>query len=132
MAWPESHSHRILLADDDDGLRVGLATALRERGFEALEADCGFRAIEIATSSRPDLSLLDLNMPDMTGVEVLRRMNAMGIRVPCLMMTAEAEPSLRIEAVQLGARAVLSKPFSFGELMTRLREMLWPDRPVEQ
>jgi DNA-binding response OmpR family regulator len=128
MAPIHNHQTRILLADDDDGLRLGLATALRERGFDALEADCGSRALEIATADPPDVSLLDLNMPDMTGVEVLRRMIALGIRVPCLVMTAEAEPRLRVEAVQLGARAVLSKPFGFADLMGLLREILRQDR----
>lgn len=109
-------SGRLLLVDDDDGLRSCLADALRDRGFETIEADRGLKALELGSSLTPALTLMDMNMPDMTGVEVYRRWRSAGLRFPVIFMTAEAEVELRLEAVRLGAVQVVSKPFSVHNL----------------
>lgn len=113
---------RVLLADDDDSLRSGLAAALRERGYDAFEARRGGEALDLGTRIAPDLGLLDMNMPDMTGVEVFRRWIALGIRFPVIFMTAEATAELRVEAVRLGAIEVLPKPFGVRQLFGLVSE----------
>jgi len=109
-------SRRILLADDEPELRHSLADALNHRGFSVMEASCGSEALELGSRERPDLSLLDINMPDMTGVDVFRRWVRSGLRFPVIMMTAEAVADLRVEAQRLGVVAVVAKPFGAREL----------------
>lgn len=131
MASPESSftrlasAHpRLLLVDDDDALRSCLADALRERGIDTIEAARGHEALSLGSQIGPTLSLLDMNMPDMTGVEVFRRWQAAGLRFPVIFMTAEAEMELRIEAVRLGAVEVVSKPFSVRAMFDLVRETI--------
>jgi DNA-binding NtrC family response regulator len=125
---------RILLVDDEDRLRSCIATALRERGYEAIEARCGRDAVAAAEATHPDASLLDMNMPDMTGVDVLRSWLSRGLRFPVIIMTAEATQDLRIEAVRLGALEVISKPFGvqdlFGHLARALSQLHRPQPEV--
>lgn len=115
---------RILVADDNDGLRRMLATAFQERGYETLEAGCGQDAVELGRREHPLVSLLDLNMPDMTGVEVVRRWLASGLVMPVIFMTADANVMLRTQARQLGAVDVLDKPFSIGHMFGLVRASL--------
>lgn len=117
-------ARRILLADDEPALRHSLADALGNRGFSVIEACCGAEAVELGAKQRPDLSLLDVNMPDMTGVDVFRRWLGAGLKFPVIMMTAEAAQNLRIEAVQLGAVAVMAKPFGARELFDLVYSVL--------
>lgn len=114
----------ILLADDEPGLRQPLAEAFSERGYRTLEAECGIDALELGRAKKPRLSVLDINLPDITGVEVYRRWQAEGVEIPVIFVTAEASEELRIEAVKLGARAVMQKPFGVRELFNLVREIM--------
>ena len=127
MTLEDQTLKRVLLADDNDGLRQSLAMALKERGYETLEADRGQKAWDLGRSGRPHLSLLDINMPDMTGVDVYRNWKSEGIVIPVIFMTAEASQSLREEATGLGAMSVLSKPFSASEFLGLVRRALTED-----
>lgn len=115
---------RILLADDNSSLRSSLAMALNGRGFETVEAECGAEALKLGNDERPDLSLLDINMPDMTGVDVLRGWIESGLNFPVIFMTAERNKELRVQAQDLGALCVLDKPFGADEFIGVIQRSL--------
>jgi two-component system, OmpR family, phosphate regulon response regulator OmpR len=114
---------RILLVDDDDRLAEMLGTYLRSRGFEVeLRADgvSGLRALE---ASRFDIVVLDVMLPDIDGLEVLRRLRTHST-VPVLMLTARGEDMDRIVGLELGADDYLPKPFNPREVVARLTAIL--------
>ncbi|MCK6440025.1 MAG: response regulator [Planctomycetes bacterium] len=115
---------RILLADDNGGLRHSLAVALQDRGYQTIEATSGREAWDIGRVQRPHLSLLDINMPDMTGVDVYKGWLSEGLRMPVIFMTAEASDTLRQQALVLGAISILSKPFGAAEFLRLVRNAL--------
>jgi two-component system, OmpR family, phosphate regulon response regulator OmpR len=115
---------RILVVDDDDRLADMLGTYLRSRGFDVeLRADgsSGLRALE---ASRFDLVVLDVMLPDIDGLEVLRRLRATSNNVPVLMLTARGEDTDRIVGLELGADDYLPKPFNPREVVARLTAIL--------
>jgi two-component system phosphate regulon response regulator OmpR len=115
---------RILVVDDDDRLADMLGTYLRSRGFEVeLRADglSGLRALEV---SRFDIVVLDVMLPDIDGLEVLRRLRATANNVPVLMLTARGEDTDRIVGLELGADDYLPKPFNPREVVARLTAIL--------
>jgi len=131
----EAASHipaTILLADDEPALRQPLAEAFCERGYRIREASCGLEALEMGRTEQPGLSVLDINLPDITGVEVYRRWLAEGIGFPVIFVTAEASEELRVEAISLGARAVVQKPFGVRELFRLVREVLQDSQEDKQ
>jgi two-component system phosphate regulon response regulator OmpR len=114
---------RILVVDDDDRLADMLGTYLRSRGFVVeLRADgtSGLRALE---ASRFDIVVLDVMLPDIDGLEVLRRLRATS-NVPVLMLTARGEDTDRIVGLELGADDYLPKPFNPREVVARLTAIL--------
>ena len=117
-------SSRILIVDDEESLRQTLVSAFQEHGYDTLEADCGARALEIGNLEQLDLSVLDINMPDMTGVDVLRQWLQAGLCFPVIFMTAEANQNLTVEATELGAAAVLRKPFGVKEIFGLVDDLL--------
>jgi two-component system phosphate regulon response regulator OmpR len=114
---------RILVVDDDDRLADMLGTYLRSRGFDVeLRADggSGLRALE---ASRFDIVVLDVMLPDIDGLEVLRRLRVTS-NVPVLMLTARGEDTDRIVGLELGADDYLPKPFNPREVVARLTAIL--------
>ncbi len=120
---------RILIVDDDERLAEMLETYLRSRGFE-VEQRCdggtGLRALE---SGRFDAVVLDIMLPDIDGLEVLRRLRAHS-NVPVLMLTARGEDMDRIVGLELGADDYLPKPFNPREVVARLSAILRRGRPA--
>lgn len=123
----------ILLAEDDDALRRIVAGALREEGYQVVEASNGFDLLDrieaaIAWGGRahPPISLIisDVRMPGMTGIDVLSILRCAYWSTPVILVTAFADPTLRLEASELGASAVLSKPFELEELKTAVRNAM--------
>ena len=114
----------VLIVDDDAVLRRSLARALRLAGFRAEVAEGGRDALARIASARPDVVVLDVSMPDISGTEVCRRLRADGNEVPIVMLSALDEADDRISGLQAGADDYLVKPFVTAELELRLRALL--------
>jgi two-component system OmpR family response regulator len=115
---------RLLLVDDEDNLRSMLEAALRHNGFDITSAASGRAALELAASSKPDLVVLDVMLPDLDGFEVCRRLRADGSRVPVLFLTARDATEDKVRGLTLGGDDYLVKPFSLEELVARVEAVL--------
>lgn len=115
---------RVLIADDHPLFRVGLAYALRARGFEVVaEAENGRHAVELARTHRPDLAVLDVRMPELDGVEACAALLALDTAPLVVMLTTFEEPALIAAARSAGAVAYLSKetdPRRLAETLERI------------
>ena len=111
---------RVLFVDDEPNLRRTLAANLRARGFEVDLAESGERALDIASHSRPDVVLLDLGLPGMSGMEVIRRLRQWS-KVPIVVLSARDGEFDKVGALDAGADDYVAKPFGIGELLARLR-----------
>jgi two-component system response regulator PrrA len=114
----------VLIVDDDAVLRRSLARALRLAGFRTDVAEGGRDALARIAAGRPDVVVLDVSMPDLSGTEVCRRLRAEGNEVPVVMLSALDEADDRISGLQAGADDYLVKPFVTAELELRLRALL--------
>ncbi len=115
---------RVLVVDDEPSIREMLTIVLRRDGCEVLVAEDGRQAIEALRAGPVDLLLSDIRMPDMSGVDVLRRAKALNRDVVALMMTAYASTETAVEAMRLGAVDYLTKPFNIDELRIKVRQQL--------
>jgi CheY-like chemotaxis protein len=114
-----------LIVDDEPHVRVFVRMLLREVGIaDAWEAANGVEAIEQLNAHEPELLLLDVNLPRMSGLEVLRELKAAGWDLPVVMMTAESSMKTVKEAAELGACGYLLKQSPKEECLARLREIL--------
>lgn len=105
-----STPQRILLADDDTSLRLGVADLLSGLGLEVLQAETGPEAVEIGTGAAIHAALLDLHMPGCSGLEVIPQLRATHLELPCLVYSGDLTEALVRAAEQAGAMAVLAKP----------------------
>ncbi|MDH6575330.1 response regulator transcription factor [Kitasatospora sp. MAP5-34] len=115
---------RVLVADDDDAIRRSLERGLRLSGFTVLLAEDGPGTLELATREAPDVLVLDVSMPGLTGTEVCRSLRARGDETPVLMLSALDELADRVAGLQAGADDYLVKPFALEELVLRLQALL--------
>jgi two-component system, chemotaxis family, chemotaxis protein CheY len=125
--------HRILIVDDSATIRKMVRACLRPLGSaEFIEASNGLEAIEQIALDPVGLIILDLNMPDMHGVDVLRflRKHERSRSVPVVVLTTRGDDSSRDTAMAAGATQYLTKPFSPDVLLAAARELLGPDAPV--
>ena len=123
MAAPlagETMSAKILLVDDDPLLTDSLGYILKQEGYAVSTAGTGAEAIERAGHDEPDLVLLDVALPDLSGVEVCRRIQASSA-VPVIMLTARRQEPDKIVGLDAGADDYVTKPFATGELLARVR-----------
>jgi len=118
----EPRAARILVVDDEQSLRELLAIVLRREGYEVLLADNGRAAVELIEREPVDVLISDINMPDMSGVEVLRAAKKVDQDILGIMITAFASTETAIEAMRLGACDYLSKPFDIDLLKMKVRE----------
>ena len=116
--------HRILVIEDDASILRGLADNLTYEEYEVLTASDGESGYRMIRDRQPDLVILDLMLPRMSGYEVCRKARAEGVRTPIIMLTARGEEADRILGLDLGADDYVSKPFSVRELMARVRAHL--------
>jgi two-component system response regulator AdeR len=116
-------SPSVLVVDDEPGIREIAGAYLRSDGFEVREAATGQRALDAALTQMPDLVVLDLMLPDITGEEVCVRLRRVST-VPVLMLTAKSAEADRLRGLALGADDYLVKPFSPRELVARVRAIL--------
>jgi two-component system KDP operon response regulator KdpE len=111
---------RILLVDDDPTLRQTLAIGLRAEGHEVLLAADGRSALQAASEDRPDLVVLDLGLPDLSGEEVLRDLRSWS-RLPVVVLSARDGSQDKVGALDSGADDYVTKPFGVEELLARIR-----------
>ncbi len=111
---------KVLLVDDDTTLRRTLGIGLRAEGHEVLMAADGRTALQALREDRPDIVVLDLGLPDVSGIEVLRQLRVWST-TPVVVLSARAESSEKVEALDLGADDYVTKPFGMEELLARLR-----------
>jgi DNA-binding response OmpR family regulator len=117
-------SHVILVVEDEPTMLRGISDALKAKGFSVLTAPDGEKGLELATSSRPDLILLDVMLPKVNGYEVCRLLREEGLDVPVIMLTAKDQESDIVLGLNLGADDYVTKPFSVRELMARVNAFL--------
>jgi two-component system phosphate regulon response regulator PhoB len=112
----------VLIVDDEKDLRSLLDFNLKQAGYRTVHAATGSEALMRAASHAPDFILLDLNLPDLPGTEVCRRLKAVPTtrKIPVLMLTARTAEADRISGFELGAEDYIPKPFSVRELILRL------------
>ena len=113
----------ILVVDDERTLRETLAESLEEEGYVVFQAADGREAVEAFRRHHPDLILLDLMLPELSGIEVCRIIRAES-GVPILMLTAKSAEIDKVVGLELGADDYVTKPFSFRELLARVRALL--------
>ena len=111
---------RILLADDDEQLQRALRITLGARGYEVIAAHDGAEAIDLAANAHPDLILLDLGMPKVEGVDVIRAVRAWS-KVPILVLSGRTDSAEKVDALDAGADDYVTKPFAMDELLARIR-----------
>lgn len=114
----------ILVVDDEPAIRRLLRTSLSSQGFQVLEAADGKEALSQIETSKPDLVILDLGLPDLSGLELIRMLRAGGNAVPILVLSSRVDEKGKVEALDLGADDYVTKPFGSGELFARIRAAL--------
>jgi two-component system KDP operon response regulator KdpE len=134
MAGPDSASRSrspsqpradatILVVDDEPALLRVLTAGLQARGYRTRTATTGAQALEAITIAEPDVTLLDLGLPDLDGIEVCRRLRQAS-RNPIIVLTADGAEDRKIQALDEGADDYVTKPFSLPELLARIRVAL--------
>jgi DNA-binding NtrC family response regulator len=121
-------SHAVLIVDDEATLARNLAAYLERNGFDVRVANSGEEGLEQFAEFRPDVVLLDHNMPGITGLEVLERLNKGDTQVPVIMMTGFGGIEVAVQALKLGAADYLTKPVSQGELKLLIQRLLEHNR----
>ena len=127
---PADDRPRVLVVDDDRSIRQALERALPLEGFVVQSAADGLAALERLEGEHPDLVVLDVMMPGLSGIEVTRRLRDQGSRVPVCILSARDEVSDRVEGLRVGADDYLVKPFALEELVARLHALLRRSPPV--
>ncbi len=115
---------RILIVDDEPEMVRGLEDNLRFEGYQTLSAADGADGLALALKEGPDLVILDIMMPKMSGWDVLRGLRQKELDVPVIMLTARGEEVDRVLGLELGADDYVTKPFSLRELLARVRAVL--------
>jgi DNA-binding response OmpR family regulator len=123
--------HRLLLAEDDEGIREPLTRALEREEYEVDAVADGAEAARLGVGEEYDLLLLDIGLPAVDGLEVCRRVRAARPRVPILILTAQGDELDVVEGLDAGADDYVPKPFRLGELLARVRALLRRAAPLE-
>ena len=118
---------KILIVEDDAALMLGLTSLIGDEGYEPHAARTGPEGLRLAKELRPDLIVLDIMLPGMSGFEICKRVRDEHIPSKVLMLTAKDEEDDKIFGLELGADDYMTKPFSLRELLARIRAMLRRD-----
>ena len=121
---PASDKTRLLVVDDEPPIRRLLRTSLRAEGFEVLEAENAEKALSLIGSAKPEVVILDLGLPDLDGLDVIRRIRAKGSKLPIIVLSSRGYERGKVEALDLGADDYVMKPFGIAELVARIRTAL--------
>lgn len=115
---------KILIVEDDDSILLGLENVLRDEGYAMRSAKSGQEGYQLAKRNTPDLIILDLMLPGMSGLEICKRLRDEGMKVPIIMLSAKTEENDRVFGLELGADDYITKPFSVRELVARVKTQL--------
>ena len=115
---------KILIVDDQNGIRVLLVEVFNSEGYTAFQASNGKLALEIVRKDPPDLVLLDMKIPGMDGLEILKHIKQIDPEIKVIMMTAYGELDMIKEATDLGALMHFTKPFDIDELRVAVHQQL--------
>jgi two-component system, OmpR family, response regulator ArlR len=126
MSANPTNKQRILLVDDEERIVNFLSLKLRVSGYDVVCANDGEKGLELATSANPDLMLLDIIMPGIDGIEVLKRLRKFS-DVPVIVLSAKER--VMDEVMTLGANGFISKPFNPDDLIIRIRHVLPAAKP---
>ena len=113
----------VLVVEDEPDIRRFLRSSLGAEGYRVVEADTGVRGATDAATHKPDLAIVDLGLPDIDGIEVIRRVREWS-PMPILVLSARAQEPSKIQALDAGADDYVTKPFGVGELLARVRAAL--------
>lgn len=113
----------ILVVDDEKSIRSFLRISIEMQGYKCLDACDGATALMLAVSRNPDIIILDLGLPDMDGVEVIKKLRTI-LQIPIIIISARGHEREKVEALDVGADDYLTKPFSVPELLARIRVIL--------
>lgn len=115
---------RILVVDDERPMRASICQCLRAEGYRVLEATDGAQGLDMITKEKPELIVLDVMMPNLTGLEVVAAVRRLGLNTPVLMLTTRNEVPQKVEGLDAGADDYLGKPFDRRELLARVQSLL--------
>ncbi len=115
---------KILIVDDQLGIRLLLTEVFKKEGYETNQASNGVEALALLEEYKPDLVLLDMKIPGMDGLEILRRIRRIDTTLKVIMMTAYGELDMIQEAMDLGALKHFTKPFDIDEIRMEVRGIL--------
>ena len=115
---------RVLVMEDDESMAIALRDGFEYEGFSVTVARDGEAGLELATSGTPNLIILDVMLPKMSGLDVCRKIRAEGLAVPIIMLTARGQEIDKVLGLKLGADDYVTKPFSFLELMDRAEAVM--------
>ena len=124
-------TEKILLVDDEEAIIESIEFALKQEGFEVVKAGDGQEALQKVQLEKPNLIVLDLMLPEVSGLEVCRILRRERNEVPIIMLTAKGEEIDRVIGLEVGADDYLVKPFSLRELTARIRALLRRSKPVD-
>ena len=114
---------RVILVEDNQSLAIGIANALKDQGHAVDHLDDGEDADAFLAGEACDVAIIDLNLPRLSGLEIIRRHRRRGAATPILILTAQGKTSERVEGLDAGADDYLVKPFEMAELIARLRAL---------
>src|SRR5665648_819885 len=117
-------THKILVIDDEEKMCWALERALSQEGYQVVTATRGLHGIELAKKHNSSLVILDLKMPDIGGLEVLKQLKEINASIPVIMITAHGSIDTAIEAMKIGATDYITKPFKLEELKAHIRQAL--------
>ncbi|WP_379970687.1 response regulator [Ectobacillus sp. sgz5001026] len=117
-------NEKILIVDDQYGIRILLNEVFQKEGYQTFQAANGFQAIDIVVNDKPDLIVLDMKIPGMDGIEILKRVKQIDKSIKVILMTAYGELDMIQEAKKLGALMHFAKPFDIDELRQAVREQI--------
>jgi len=120
---------RVLVVEDDEAMAVALRDGFTYEGHEVSVARDGEAGLRMATDDPPDLMILDVMLPKMTGLEVCKKLRGEGSALPIIMLTARGQEIDKVLGLKLGADDYVTKPFSFMELMARVEAVLRRSQP---
>ena len=120
---PSGAPPRVLVVDDEPQILRALKVVLREAGFEAVPADTGSQALDLAAVRPPEAAIIDLVLPDVDGVELTRQLREWS-EMPILVLSAVGEEEQKVRALEAGADDYITKPFGARELVARLQAAL--------
>jgi two-component system, OmpR family, KDP operon response regulator KdpE len=128
---PPAKAQRVLVVDDEPQILRALKVVLREAGFEAVPAETGSQALDLAAVRPPEAAIVDLVLPDVSGIEVTRALRAWS-EMPILVLSAVGEEEQKVLALEAGADDYITKPFGARELVARLQAALRRARRGEE